>query len=96
MPKSGFAAQWCPCGSNLRPHIALSIAARSLHVTPRMFSENITIYCCEVCVQKFNRAIDNQSYFFRAVHERLRDAILSAIAGSVVAVWEDISKKLPK
>jgi hypothetical protein len=95
MPKSGLAAQWCPCGSNLRPHIALNITARSLHITPRVSAENSTIYVCEICVQKFERAIDQQAHFFRTIHHALRDRILGTIAGAVAAIWEDIAGKLP-
>lgn len=95
MPKSGKAVQWCPCGSNIRPHIAIYLAARSLHVAPRVRAEEQTIYVCERCVNQFNRAMEEQAYFFRSVNPKIRDRILGAFAGSVIAVWENIRELVP-
>lgn len=96
MPKSGIAQQWCPCGSNLRPYLALAITARSLHIVPRENSAPITLYICENCVSKFDAAISQQQHFFRAVHSRVRDRILGAVAGTLLTVWEEISARVPK
>src|SRR5260370_35237615 len=90
MPKSGKVAQWCACGSDRRPHIAISFAARSLHVNPRVQAAAQTIYVCEICVKQFQSAIDRQSYFFRAINPRIRDRFLGSMAGSLLAVWDEI------
>jgi hypothetical protein len=95
MPKSGIAVQWCPCGSNLRPHLALSIRSQSLHVNPPVRCGQQTLYVCPKCAEKFDRAITDQLNFFRAVHPRTRDRILSAAATSLLAVWEEISHLVP-
>jgi hypothetical protein len=96
MPKSGIAQQWCPCGSNIQPHIAVAITARSLHVVPRQNSAPITLYICEKCVRKFDSAISDQQQFFRFVHSRVRDRILGAVAGTLLTVWEEIAARVPK
>lgn len=96
MPKSGKADQWCPCGSNLRPHVAISFAARSLHVAPRVKAQETTIYCCPRCVIGFEKTIDQQAPWARAMNPIMRDRFLSAIAASCVAVWDEIERLLPK
>lgn len=95
MPKSGLAQQWCVCGSNLRPHIALYFAARSLHVSPRVRVAETTVYVCSRCVAQFEKAMEQQGYFFRSVNPTMRDRILGAIAGSIVTVWENIRELVP-
>lgn len=96
MPKSGKATQWCPCGSNLRPHIAVSIGARSLHVNPRRYVDHITVYVCEKCVSEFNRAMVAETNFSRTVNVRMRDRILGIFAGVSVPLWEEIAALVPK
>jgi len=95
VPKSGKVAQWCPCGSNLRPHIALSIKARSLHVVPREDAENITIYVCEICVKQFQDAITHRRVFSDAIGAAIRDKILGAVAASLDVMWEAIAERVP-
>jgi hypothetical protein len=96
LPKSGKALQWCPCGSNIRPHIAISFAARSLHVVPRESTEDTTVYVCELCVQQFAKAIERQSVFYRTVNPRIRDRFLGTIGLSVITLWNKIAEAVPK
>lgn len=96
MPKSGFATQFCPCGSGLRPHVAISFAARSLHVNPRVKAQEQTIYVCEKCVAQFERVLDAQQNFFRVVNPSIRSAILGAIALSIFTIWNEIKGRVPQ
>jgi hypothetical protein len=95
MPKSGIAQQWCPCGSNLRPHLALAIRCQSLHVNPPVRCGQATVYICPACAEKFDRAITEQQNFFRVVNARTRDRILGVAASSLVGVWEAIESDVP-
>jgi len=55
-----------------------------------------TIYVCPLCVAKFTSASDNRQSFSRVVNARTRDRILGAIAGSVIAIWEEIADQVPQ
>jgi hypothetical protein len=96
MPKSGRAEQYCPCGSDRRPHVAISFAARSLHIPEREKTAETTIYICPLCVEKFDQALNRQVIFSRSLHMRTRDRILSAVGYSVLSLWAVIADKVPQ
>jgi hypothetical protein len=92
MPKSGKEKQVCPCGSFARPHIALSVAARSLHVTERVVTGLQTIYICPHCVIEFAAWTRGHAN----LNEATRDRILKLAAGSIAAIWEEIGGLVPQ
>lgn len=94
MPKSGLAQQWCPCGSNLRPHLALAVRVSSLHVRTRVGCQQ-TVYVCESCIQKFNSAMERQQPFSRTLNAPMRDRLLGVIGGALLGVWEEIQNQVP-
>lgn len=100
MPKSGIAAQVCPCGSGVRPHVALSIQARSLHVSERVVSSLETVYVCSSCTVQLAQRLKSGSSFIadggRIGGGGTRDRILQISAGSVCAVWEEIADLVPE
>ena len=52
MPRSGFYTQKCPCGSDRKPLVSVTLSASTLRIVPRNKSHSITFYVCEQCLEK--------------------------------------------
>ena len=89
MPKSGKVKQVCPCGAGIRPHIAISLSARSLHVAERISTGAETIYICPSCAKQFKATLAGHRNF-AILDSGTRDRILGIAAESIVAIWEEI------
>lgn len=75
MPRSGYYQQRCPC-KNKKDHaakVAVSIAASSLGVVPRVKSKTITVYLCAGCIRSAKRG--TRAALFQAAITSARDVI---------------------
>jgi len=81
MPRSGYWAQQCKCGTSRRAVASVTLSGSTLGTVPRRKSRSVTVYVCEECIKNPNR--------------KTRLQIVAAVISAAIAALE-IPKGLAK